>query len=316
MPFSPLFKQLARRTGMLFVIFLVAKILPAVVDFPVRYEARIDRVLEYTAVIAIFLQASVWVSVAVNFWAGRYAERHNTQVANMTTIQAVSIIVKLVLWAILALTAFDQLGKNITGIIAGLGVGGIAIAFALQNILGDLFAALSIITDKPFVIGDTIQVEGFVGRVERIGVKSTRIRSESGEQIIIGNGDLLKGRIRNYGRMQERRATFETRITATTATDKLALVPSIIRDVVVNHPETRFVRSTLTGIGDSTVNFNTVYYLTDPAYQLYADTQQDVLLELIRRLRAADIPLAAQLETAVKEQDARSGRGQRAGGTG
>lgn len=303
MALLPLIKQLARRTGLLFVIFLAAKILPAVVDFPVRYELRIDRALEYIAILAIFVQASIWASVAVSFWAGRYAEQHGTENTNMTTIQAVSVLVKVVLWVLLALTAFDQLGKNVTGLIAGLGVGGIAIAFALQNILGDLFAALSIVTDKPFVIGDTIQVDTFVGRVERIGVKSTRVRSDGGEQIIIGNGELLKGRIRNYGRMEERRASFIIRVTGGTEPDKLALVPDIIREIVSAHAQTRFMWCTLTGLGDSTVDFNTVYYLTDPAFRTYVQTQQDLILGVIRRLGAAGIPLAAQLETAVRLSD-------------
>lgn len=304
MPISPLFKQLARRTGLLFVIFVAAKIVPLLVNFPVRYDARINRALEYTAVIALFLQAAIWASVAVSYWSARYADRHGTQRADMTTIQAISVLVKLVLWALLALIAFEQLGKNVTGLIAGLGVGGIAVAFALQNVLSDLFAALSIITDKPFVIGDTIQVDTFIGSVERIGLKSTRVRSEGGEQIIFGNSDLLKGRIRNYGRMEERRATITTRVAGSTQPDQLALIPQIMHEIISDRPTTRFVRSTLTGVGDSTIDFNTVYYLTNPSYQIYADTQQAVLLELIRRLQQAGVTLSAQLEAAVKEKDA------------
>lgn len=304
MTISPLVKQLARRTGLLFVIFIAAKIVPAVVDFPGRYEQRIDRALEYVAVFAIFLQAAVWVSAAVSYWAGRYVERHDTQRADMTTIQAVSVLVKLLLWAILLLMSFDQLGKNVTGLIAGLGVGGIAVAFALQNVLGDLFAAMSIVTDKPFVIGDTIQVDTFVGSVERIGLKSTRVRSEGGEQIVFGNSDLLKGRIRNYGRMEERRAMITTRVAGTTQPDKLEQIPTILKEIITGHPTTRFVRSTMTAVADSTIDFVTVYYLTNPSYQIYADTQQAVLLEILRRLQQAGITLSAQLEAAVKEKDA------------
>ncbi|MGI8510215.1 MAG: mechanosensitive ion channel family protein [Gemmatimonadaceae bacterium] len=302
MTISPLVKQLARRTGLLFVIFLAAKIVPAVVDFPARYEQRIDRVLEYVAVFAIFIQAAVWVSAAVSYWAGRYVERHDTQRADMTTIQAVSVLVKLLLWAILLLMAFDQLGKNVTGLIAGLGVGGIAVAFALQNVLGDLFAAMSIVTDKPFVIGDTIQVDTMIGSVERIGLKSTRVRSEGGEQIVFGNSDLLKGRIRNYGRMEERRATITTRVAGSTQPEQLEQIPTMMKEVVTGHPTTRFVRSTMTAVGDSTIDFVTVYYLTNPSYQIYADTQQAVLLESLRRLQQAGITLSAQLEAAVKEK--------------
>ncbi len=304
MTIPPLLKQLARRTGLLFVIFLAAKIVPALATFPARYDARINRALEYVAVFAMFLQAASWVSAAVSYWAGKYGERHGTHRGDATTIQAVSVLVKLLLWAILALIAFEALGKNVTGLIAGLGVGGIAIAFALQNVLGDLFAALSIVTDKPFVVGDTIQVDNFIGSVERIGLKSTRVRSEGGEQIIFGNGDLLKGRIRNYERMEERRANITTRVAASTSPDQLAAIPMIIKDIITDRPTTRFVRSTMTAIGDSTIDFVTVYYLSNPSYQIYADTQQGVLLDIIRHFAEAKITLAAQLEAAVKQKDA------------
>ncbi len=304
MPISPLFKQLAQRTGLLFVIFVAARIVPAVVTFPARYDQRINRALDYVAVFALFIQATIWVSVAVSYWTARYAERHGAGRAEMTTIQAVSVMVKLLLWALLLLIAFEQLGQNVTGLIAGLGVGGIAIAFALQNILGDVFAALSIVTDKPFVIGETIQVDTFVGTVERIGLKSTRVRSEGGEQIIFGNSDLLKGRIRNYGRMEQRRATITTRVVGTTHPDQLEQIPQTIKEIISDRPTTRFVRSTMTAVADSTIDFVTVYYLTDPSYQIYADTQQAVLLEIMRRLRQTGVILAAQLESAVKEKDA------------
>ncbi|MGI8547875.1 MAG: mechanosensitive ion channel family protein [Gemmatimonadaceae bacterium] len=307
MPISPLFKQLAQRTGMLFVIFVAAKIVPVLVTFPVRYEQRIVRALDYVAVFALFLQAAIWVGVAVSYWTGRYAERHGAERADMTTIQAVSVMVKLAIWAVLLLLAFEQLGQNVTGLIAGLGVGGIAIAFALQNVLGDLFAAMSIVTDKPFVIGDTIQVDAFVGTVERIGLKSTRVRSEGGEQIIFGNSDLLKGRIRNYGRMEERRATITTRVAGTTHPDQLEQIPQILKEIIAGRPTTRLVRSTMTAVADSTIDFVTVYYLTNPSYQIYADTQQAVLLEMIRRIGQAGITLSAQLESAVKEKDAGTG---------
>lgn len=307
MPISPLFKQLAQRTGMLFVIFVAAKIVPVLVTFPVRYEQRIVRALDYVAVFALFLQAAIWVGVAVSYWTDRYAERHGAERADMTTIKAVSVMVKLAIWAVLLLLAFEQLGQNVTGLVAGLGVGGIAIAFALQNVLGDLFAAMSIVTDKPFVIGDTIQVDAFVGTVERIGLKSTRVRSEGGEQIIFGNSDLLKGRIRNYGRMEERRATITTRVAATTHPDQLEQIPQILKEIIAGRPTTRLVRSTMTAVADSTIDFVTVYYLTNPSYQIYADTQQAVLLEMIRRIGQAGITLSAQLESAVKEKDAGTG---------
>ncbi|HEY8311708.1 MAG TPA: mechanosensitive ion channel domain-containing protein, partial [Gemmatimonadaceae bacterium] len=198
MPISPLAKQLFKRTGPLFIIFLAAWLVPQFVDFPAHYETRIDKAFEYVAIIAAFLQLGIWANVLVTYWSHSYMGRHGPDRADATTIQAIALVLKTALWLILAvLTIEEGFNQNVFGLVATLGVGGIAIAFALQNILGDLFAAMSIVTDKPFVIGDAIAVDNFSGKVEHIGLKSTRVRSDSGEQIVFGNSDLLKGRIRN-----------------------------------------------------------------------------------------------------------------------
>ena len=303
MAFPLLAKQIVKRTRILFIVFLAAWLVPQFVDFPVRYETRLDRVFEYVAIVTLFLQVGIWANVLVNYWSHSYIEQHNRDRADATTIQAISILVKIVLWVLLGvLTLEEGFHQNVTALVAGLGVGGIAIAFALQNILSDLFAAMSIVTDKPFVIGDAIQVDTFSGKVEHIGLKSTRIRSDTGEQIVFGNSDLLKGRIRNFGRMDERRALLITRVAGSTTPDKLERIPKIIREVVEAIPNTRFVRSAMTTMTDATIDFETVYYLTDPAYQIYVDAQQAVMLELMRRLQTEGTRLGVQLEAAMKEK--------------
>ncbi|HEY8310676.1 MAG TPA: mechanosensitive ion channel family protein [Gemmatimonadaceae bacterium] len=303
MRIPPVVKQLAKHTRLLFIVFLASWIVPMFVDFPARYDARIDRAFQYTAIIALFLQLGIWSNVIVGYWSQSYIERHNRDRAGATTIQALSVLIKIALWAVLAVVTLEQgFKQNVTAIVAGLGVGGIAIAFALQNILSDLFAAISIVTDKPFVIGDAIQVDTFSGKVEHIGLKSTRVRSDTGEQIVFGNSDLLKGRIRNFGRMHERRALLTTRVAGSTTPDKLARVPKIIREVVEGIPNTRFVRSAMAALNDSTIDFETVYFLTDPSYQIYVDAQQAVMLELMRRLDADGTMLGVQLEAAVREK--------------
>ncbi|HWG32882.1 MAG TPA: mechanosensitive ion channel family protein [Gemmatimonadaceae bacterium] len=305
MPISPVVKQLAQRTRLLFIIFLTAWLVPQFVDFPHKYETRIDRALEAVAIIALFLQVGIWINVLVNYWSRSYVQRHEGNRADATTIQAISVLIKVTLWIILAVITLEEgFRQNVTALVAGLGVGGIAIAFALQNVLSDVFAAMSIVTDKPFVIGDSIQVDTFSGKVEHIGLKSTRVRSDTGEQIVFGNSDLLKGRIRNFGRMEERQAVVVTRVAGSTPADKLALVPKIMRDVIESIPNTRFVRAAMTTLSDTTIDFTSVYYLTDPAYQVYVDSQQAVMLELMRRLSAEGILLSVQLEAAVKEKTA------------
>ncbi len=306
MPISPLAKQLFKRTGPLFIIFLAAWLVPQFVDFPAHYETRIDKAFEYVAIIAAFLQLGIWANVLVTYWSHSYMGRHGPDRADATTIQAIALVLKTALWLILAvLTIEEGFNQNVFGLVATLGVGGIAIAFALQNILGDLFAAMSIVTDKPFVIGDAIAVDNFSGKVEHIGLKSTRVRSDSGEQIVFGNSDLLKGRIRNYGRMDERLATISTSVAGSTPPDKLASIPKVIREIIEDIPNTRFVRSSLTSIGDTTINFTTLFYLTDPAYQIFVDAQQTVILEIMRRLKVDGTMLGVQVEAAAKEKFAR-----------
>lgn len=303
MPFPPLAKQLARRTRFLFVIFLAAWLVPQFVQFPRRFEPRIDTALEYVAIVALFLQLGIWCNVLVGYWSSSYIQRHHRDAADATTIQAIAVLVKVSLWVLLAILTLEEgFKQNVTALVAGLGVGGIAIAFALQSILSDLFAAMSIVTDKPFVIGDSIQVDTFSGKVEHIGLKSTRVRSDTGEQIVFGNSDLLKGRIRNFGRMQERQAVLTTKVAGSTEPDKLQKIPGIIREIVEAVPNTRFIRSTMSAVGDSTIDFMTVYYLTDPSYQVYVDAQQTVMLELMRRLKTDGTRLGVQLEAAVREK--------------
>lgn len=303
MPISPLAKQLSRRTRGLFLVFLGAWLIPQFVDFPARYEVRIDRAFEFVAIIALFLQLGIWTSVLVTYWSRSYIQRHGRDRSDSTTIQAISIVIKVALWIILGvLTLEEGFHQNVTALVAGLGVGGIAIAFALQNVLSDLFAAMSIVTDKPFVIGDSIAVDNYSGKVEYIGLKSTRVRSDTGEQIIFGNSDILKGRIRNYGRMDERLAVLTTSVAGSTPPERLVRVPVMIREIIENIPNTRFVRSSLTGIGATTIDFTTRYYLTDPAYQVYVDAQQTVMLEIMRKLKADGTTLGVEVEGAMKER--------------
>lgn len=305
MPISPLVKQLVRRTRLLFIVFLAAWLVPEFIEFPHKYQGRISSAFYAVAIIALFLQVGIWLSVLVNYWSQSYIQRHDRHQIDATTVSAISVLIKVTLWVLLAIITLEEgFRQNVTALVAGLGVGGIAIAFALQNILADIFAAMSIVTDKPFVIGDSIQVDTFSGKVEHIGLKSTRVRSDTGEQIVFGNSDLLKGRIRNFGRMEERQAIVLTRVTGNTPADKLTRIPKIIREVIEGIPNTRFVRAAMTTVSDTTIDFTTVYYLTDPAYQVYVDSQQTVMLELMRRLTAEGIMLSVQLEAAVKEKTA------------
>jgi small-conductance mechanosensitive channel len=200
------------------------------------------------------------------------------------------------------LLILDNLGIDITALVAGLGVGGIAVALAVQNILGDLFASLSIVLDKPFAVGDFIIIDDYLGSVEHVGLKTTRLRSLSGEQLVMSNADLLSSRIRNYGRMYERRIVFSLGVTYQTPRDKLKKIPGIIRDAVEAQDQTRFDRSHFKGYGSFSLDFETVYHVLQPDYNLYMDIQQAVNFAIHERFEAEGIEFAYPTQTLFVER--------------
>jgi len=228
-----------------------------------------------------FWQAGVWGSGAVDAWlrVRRKASMDGDREA-AGSLGLIGFIARFLVWTLVSLLALDNFGIDITTLVAGLGVGGIAVALAVQNVLGDLFASLSITLDRPFVIGDLVEVDAFIGHVEHIGVKSTRLRSISGEQIIMANADLLGSRVRNYGRMEQRRILFTLGVTYETAHDKLKAIPALIRECIEHQPGTRFDRSHFSAYGDFSLNFETVYYVLDRDYTIFMDAQQEIFFAI------------------------------------
>jgi small-conductance mechanosensitive channel len=190
----------------------------------------------------------------------------------------------------------------VTALVAGLGIGGIAVALAAQNILGDLFASLSITLDRPFVIGDFLAVDGFLGSVEYIGIKSTRLRSLGGEQIVMSNADLLGSRVRNYGRMTERRVVFTIGVVYETPVEVLERIPALIREAIEGQPGTRFDRSHFAKHGGSSLDFETVYYVLSSEYNRYMDVQQAINLRVHREFAARGIEFAYPTQRLLVEQ--------------
>ncbi|HVS09669.1 MAG TPA: mechanosensitive ion channel family protein [Planctomycetota bacterium] len=248
--------------------------------------------------IAVIIQAGLWASTAIRFRLEDYRKRRlKDDPSGVMTMAAIGFIAQIVLWVIVLLLVLDNAGVEVTPLIASLGVGGIAVALAVQNILGDLFASLSIVLDKPFVIGDFLIINDFLGSVEYIGLKTTRLRSLSGEQIVFSNADLLSSRIRNYGRMFERRVVFSVGVTYGTPKEKLERIPRIIRELVEAQPKTRFDRSHFKEYGDSSLNFETVYYVLAPEYNTYMDIQQAINLGIYERFGAEGLDFAFPTRT-------------------
>jgi small-conductance mechanosensitive channel len=187
------------RGSFFLVLALISSFVPRLLGYPLPPPGK-NTQADIATILALFMQGVIWANIIISYYIQRYVQLHVTDGSSITTFKALGVVARLTIWIILGLTALWALQIQIKPLLTGLGIGGLAIALAVQNILGDLFAAISIVMDKPFVVGDSISVENYRGKVEHIGLKTTRLRSESGEQIIFSNGELLKSKIRNYSR--------------------------------------------------------------------------------------------------------------------
>jgi small-conductance mechanosensitive channel len=284
--------------------FMVAVALSLGSDY-LTFPTKVSRLIVVITTILIFLQIGVWVSDLVDAALSRYAARRSSygDVQSPTTLAALGVLARIVLWIIIALIALDNLGVHVQTLVAGLGISGIAVALAVQNVLGDAFAALSIITDKPFVVGDTISVDAFTGTVEYIGLKTTRLRSITGEQIIFSNADLLKSRIRNWKRMNERGVYLITKVGYETPRAVIATIPTILREIVEAQPRVRFARSQIKNLADAAIEIETLYFVLSGDYDVYMNVQQAIALGILNRFGDAGVVIATPLHTIVMRPD-------------
>ena len=252
---------------------------------------RLDQVLRYLITVVVWIQVGIWLAAVAGYFIDRRRVT-STDLSHATSLTVVHFVVRLTIWTLVLLVALDNLGVNITALVTGLGVGGIAVALAVQTVLGDLLASLSIAFDKPFAVGDVLGIGPETGRVEQIGVSSTRLRSLSGEQLIVSNTDLLKSRVHNFGRMYERRVVFTIGVAYETQREKLRRIPGIIEAAIRAHEKTRFERSHFTTFGPSALTFETVYFVLDADYILYADIQQDVNFRIHEELERLGVQFA------------------------
>jgi small-conductance mechanosensitive channel len=276
-----LIAYLAGNTKQLFFFALALYAAQGSLTLPDRIARRLDNVV----LILVLVQIGLWAGRAVRFYLEFKERERGADQVFAGSLDIINFIARLVLWSILVLVALSNLGVNITALLAGLGVGGVAVALALQNVLGDLFASLSIALDKPFVVGDSLAVDSFAGKVEHIGIKSTRLRSETGEQIILSNADILKSRVRNFGRAQELRALATLRVSYETPADILREIPKLLEGVVREQPNSRFERCHLKVLGDSALHFELSYFVQQPAVNSLLDLQQAVNLRIIEEFR-------------------------------
>jgi small-conductance mechanosensitive channel len=222
---------------------------------------------------------------------------------NGEIIKLLSVIAKILLWVVAVLLILSNLGYNITSLIAGLGIGGIAVALALQNILGDIFSSFSIYFDKPFKPGDSITVSGHTGVVKKIGIKSTRIQTLQGEELIMPNSELTKASVQNFGFMKRRRVIFNINIAYGSPAEKLKRIPDMIRKIVAAQTETEVDRVHFKAFGDSSLIYEIVYYVGSGDYNRYMDIQQAINLAIVGKFEEEKIEIAYPTRTVYVKKE-------------
>jgi small-conductance mechanosensitive channel len=226
-----------------------------------------------------------------------YVRRQEDGEEKIKQVKGITIVVNIFVWSLAFVFMFDNLGYDVTAIIAGLGIGGIAIALAAQNILGDLFNYFVIFFDRPFELGDFIVVDDKKGTVEYIGLKTTRIKSLSGEQLIFSNSDLTNSRIHNFKRLERRRVVFSVGVTYQTTREQLEKIPQIIRTAVEAQEQTTFDRSHFSGYGDFSLNFETVYFAETAEFNIHMDIQQKIYFQIFEVFAKEGIEFAYPTQT-------------------
>ena len=277
------------KTYFLLILILSLYIGLQYVDMPSRWSRFIER----AAALTLLLQMALWGNAAIKWWLrGAHTAATSRNAASTTTVAILGFIARAALWSVVLLMMLDNVGVDITAMVASLGIGGIAVALAVQNILGDIFASLSIALDKPFVVGDFIIAGADMGTVEYIGIKTTRVRSISGEQIVFSNADLLKSRIHNYKRMAERRVLFSFGVVYETDADTVEEIPIVVRRIIEAQPHTRFDRAHFKSYGNSSLDFEAVYFVESADYNVYMDIQQAINVAMLRQFKSRNIEFA------------------------
>ena len=290
-----LFVSIITKTVPLFALIIAIYIGSLVLQLPLKVSLALKNI----ALVALLVQVALWAHrLVTGVIAQSITQRKETDPASASAFGVIGFFVRLILWTVVVLVALQNMGIQITALIAGLGVGGIAVALAAQSILGDIFNSVAILIDKPFEVGDFLIVGDHMGTVERIGIKTTRVRSLTGEELVFSNAELVASRIKNYGRMQERRILFTIGVTYQTPHEKLKAIPGMVREVIESAGEqVRFDRAHFKAYGDFSLNFEIVYYVLSQDYAVYMDMQQQINLALYERFEQEGIEFAYPTQT-------------------
>ncbi|MCC9065017.1 mechanosensitive ion channel family protein [Flavobacterium aquidurense] len=268
-----------------------------------KLPENIDKIIQVAYMFAFTYFILKIISAAFKKFIYSFIQRSEESESKQKQAGGLIAIVNIIIWICGIIFLIDNMGYNVTTLIAGLGVGGIAIALAAQAVLGDLFSYFVIFFDRPFEIGDFVQLGPDNGVIEYIGIKTTRIRTLSGEQLICSNTDLTNSRLRNYKRMEKRRVVFSLGVTYQTTHSQLSEIPKIVKAVISSKPQLQFDRGHFSGYGDFSLNFEFVYYVLDADYNLYMDNQQEVYLEIFSAFEKKEIDFAYPTQTIVMDKE-------------
>jgi small-conductance mechanosensitive channel len=264
---------------------------------------KIGKLRDYTFFFFFFYQMGIWLSSALRHYGeGYFRDTLSREPARATTISTMILLGDVAIWIIMVLLLLSNYNVNISALVAGLGVGGVAVALALQSILGDLFSSLAIVLDKPFVIGDSINVNNISGTVENIGLKTTHIRSVSGEQVIFSNSDLLKNVVKNYKRMERRRVTFTFGLLYETSPTLLHRARELVKASVETQKNATFDRCHLSVLNASSLDYEVVYWMETSDYSAYINAHHQILVQLIERFAAEGLEFAYPHQVTVMKE--------------
>ena len=289
--------QILSTTSKLFIFIIALNIGTKIITL----NNNLSSVIAHLFILVLFWQITKWVILVSNIIFTRYKKikENNNDMHGVTAINGLTVISKFIIWLIFLMLALDNLGIDITALVAGLGIGGLAIALAAQSILGDLFASLTIMIDKPIAIGDYVVVDNFMGNVKAIGIKSTKLESLTGEEIIISNSDLLNSRLRNYhqSRMKKRRSTMKIGILYETDFNKLKRVQDILKEIVTSNPKTEYIRAIFTDFGDFSLDFELTYNVLSPDYETLTEINHDIRLKIFETFEKEGLGFAYPTRT-------------------
>ncbi len=283
-----IFAQAVAKTGLFFIVMTSAQLVAEQAETP----PVILRAIHILFVVAASLQAAVWAREIILGFVAHRAGEDDAHKTLGSAIGLIRVLVTVALFAIALILILANLGVDVTGLVAGLGIGGIAIGLAAQGIFSDLFAALAIIFDKPFRRGDTVRFDTTTGTVEQIGLKTTRLRSIEGEQIVVSNTNLLNKQIQNFANLEHRRFALRFGVTYQTSPEQLDRVPDIAGEIVRGHRQATFVRCGLTAFGASSLDFELQFDVHTSDYEFAFATRHAIVVELMRALAGAKIDFA------------------------